>query len=376
MTTVAFIVNGDQQSAMGQRANAFAGLLRNRYDIRIAYRLGRKFLSLLRFIIFLARTKPQLVYVFDMSYSGTLAALVYKWVLGCCLIIDTGDAIYELARSMGRGAIGLWLTRLLENVSFISADRIVVRGTFYQRMLSEIGIEAALINDGADTTRFAPRNTDHLRKRNGLDQALTIGVMGSCIWSEKRRTCYGWELVETINLLQSASVKGIIIGAGSGIPRLKQRCKEYGIEDRVLFFGHVAYDDLPSHLNLIDVCLSTQTNDVVGQVRTTGKLPLYMATGRYVLASRVGEATLVLDEDMLVEYEGINDSAYPQRLADRISALLESPEKLKRGLENVAVAQSQFDYCVLAEKMDVLFATVLQDRSKGKKQLVSKADAG
>jgi hypothetical protein len=51
----------------------------------------------------------------------------------------------------------------------------------------------------------------------------------------------------------------------------------------------------------MDICLSTQTNDVVGWVRTTGKLPLYLAAGRYVLASRVGEAARVLPEEMLVD---------------------------------------------------------------------------
>src|SRR6185295_17446502 len=104
------------------------------------------------------------------------------------------------------------------------------------------------------------------------------------------------------------------------------------IENRITFLDYVPYDQLPRYLNLIDVCLSTQTNDVVGRVRTTGKLPLYMAAGRYVLASRVGEASLVLNEDMLVEYEGVKDTAYPQRLADRVSALLDNPQRLESGL--------------------------------------------
>src|SRR5262249_17100894 len=151
---------------------------------------------------------------------------------------------------------------------------------FHQRMLKEKGIDAFLINDGTDTKQFVPLAAVELRKQCGLDQSLTIGVMGSCIWNEKQETCYGWELIEMLRLLKDARVKAIIIGSGSGIPRLKARSKNYGIEDRVLFLGHVPYDELPSYLNLIDVCLSTQTDDAVGRARTTGKLPLYMATGR------------------------------------------------------------------------------------------------
>lgn len=375
MRKIVFIVNGDPSSAMAERARAFAAELANRYDIRISYRSRRKLISLVQFVIFLARAKPLLVYVFDMSYSGALAASLYKWAAGCYLVIETGDAIYELARSMGRGMLGLRLTRFLENVSFRRADRIVVRGTFHQRLLRERGIDAALISDGAHTTRFAPLDAGEMRKRYGLDQALTIGVMGSCVWSEKQQTCYGWEMVEVLRLLKDAPVKAVMIGGGSGIARLKARCKDYGIEDRVLFLGHVPYDELPSYLNLIDICLSTQTNDEVGQVRTTGKLPLYMAAGRYVLASRVGEAVLVLDEEMLVEYDGVKDCAYPRKLAERVSALLENPEKLKRGLENVRVARARFDYRVLAEEMAALFDMALPTAASSSKRLVSERDA-
>ena len=39
------------------------------------------------------------------------------------------------------------------------------------------------------------------------------------------------------------------------------------------------------HLSIMDVCISTQSNDLVGMVRTTGKLPLYLAYGKYVIAN-------------------------------------------------------------------------------------------
>ena len=352
MITVAFIVNGDQHSAMGERARAFQSHLSNRYDIRVAYRSKRKVSSLVRFILFLARTKPQIAYVFDMSYSGVFAALLYKLVSGSCLIVDTGDAIYELAQSMGRSGIKLWLTRLLEKLSFTASDRIVVRGTFHQRLLAEKGIPAELIRDGVDTNQFAPPSADRVRK---LDRTLTVGVVGASIWNTKLQWCYGLELVETLRLLKDLPVRGIVIGDGSGITRLESLCVRYGIQDRVSFPGRVPYNALPAQLHLIDVCLSTQTNDVVGQVRTTGKLPLYMAAGRYVLASRVGEAALVLNEDMLIEHTGPVDAGYAQKLARKIASLVDNPEKLARGLENISVAKSQFDYSVLAERMAELF---------------------
>jgi glycosyltransferase involved in cell wall biosynthesis len=180
---------------------------------------------------------------------------------------------------------------------------------------------------------------------------LTLGLIGSPVWSKRLGICYGWELIETLRLLRTEDVRGVLIGDGSGLTHLKQLSRRYGIEDRVQFLGRVPYDDLPAHLDRIDVCLSTQTNDLPGQVRTTGKLPLYMAAGRYVLATRVGEAARVLDDDMLVEYNGTLDPHYPERLAERIRTLLAEPERLEAGAKGIQRARTLFDYNVLVGKL-------------------------
>jgi glycosyltransferase involved in cell wall biosynthesis len=363
MRKIAFIVNGGVESAIGQRARAFAAHLADRYDIRIAYRSHNKLLSTVRFIGFLIRNRPALSYVFDMAYSGVIAASLYKTITRDLLIIDTGDCISALARSLGnRGAIGLWLTDLLESISFRSADCIVVRGSFHLDLLRKNQIRAELIHDGVDAGQFAPRNVFELRRQKKLECILTVGMVGTSIWSEKLQMCYGWELVETIRLLGDKPVKGIFIGDGSGIDRLKARCREYGIEDKVLFLGFVPYEHLPLYISLIDVCLSTQTDDIAGRVRTTGKLPLYLASGRYILASRVGEAALVLDDEMLVEYHGVKDSNYPSKLAERILCLLQRRDAIQPSARNVALAREQFDYAVLSERLVAVIERAFHSR--------------
>lgn len=352
MTGIAFLVNGEEHGAIGQRAREFAIRLATRYGIRIAYRAPQKPLAILRFFAFLVRMRPAVSYVFDMSYSGVLGAALYKLLFRNRLVIETGDAIYELARAGGmRGPLGLWLTRRLEGFSLRVADRIVVRGSFHAHWLAGQGIEADVIQDGVDTNQFKPEDVLALRRRLGLDGVLTIGVVGSSVWNDRLQWCYGLELVEAIRLLKDRPVTGVMIGGGSGIERLKARCREYEIEDRVQFWDYVPYDELPEKLNLMDVCLSTQTDNLAGQVRTTGKLPLYLATGRYVLASDVGEAALVLPPEMRVPYVGEMDGGYPQRLAERIAALLAHPAMLRRGAEMKAIAERHFEYTALAEKL-------------------------
>jgi glycosyltransferase involved in cell wall biosynthesis len=357
-----FIVNGDEQSAMAQRARAFAEHLRDRFEIQLAYRTGNKLGALLRFFRLLRSTRPRITYVFDMAYSGVLGAWLYR----CChrnlLIIETGDAIYELMRSSGnRSPLGLWLTRRLEKFSLRIADRIVVRGHYHQEWLQQRGVSSDVIPDGVDTDQFAHVDGRQLRREHQLDGALTIGLVGSSVWSEKLRMCYGWELVETIRLLKDHPVKGVVIGSGSGIPRLEALCRQYGIAEKMLFLGHVPYEQLPSYLGLIDICLSTQSNDIVGQVRTTGKLPLYLAAGRYVLASKVGEAARVLPSEMVVDYDGVKDESYPRKLKERIEWIAHDPSRLKLGEHNVALAKEHFDYKILAERLTRVLDTAVKD---------------
>src|SRR5205085_6962618 len=167
------------------------------------------------------------------------------------------------------------------------------------------------------------------------------GLVGSSVWVPARQTCYGWELVELVRLLKDRlPVRGLLIGDGSGIDVLRKRCAEYGIADRVEFAGRVPYAELPGWLRRGDVWLSTQTNDMIGNVRTTGKLPLYLAAGRFVLASRVGEAARVLPPDMQVEFRGDADADYPNRLADRLIRLFAVGTDFAHRPECVALARA------------------------------------
>jgi len=351
---IAFVVNGACRSAMGERARGFTSHL-HRYDIRIAYRSGNKLLATLRFTSWLVRVRPSLVYVLDIAYSGVLAAGLYKLFTRTPLLIDTGDAISELAKSMGRSNIGKWLTRRLEAFSYWIADLIVVRGSFHRELLQKSGLGAELIRDGVDVAQFAPSDASELRRQRGLDRVFTIGVLGNSVWSERLQMCYGWDLVEVVRLLRQRPIRAVMIGGGSGLEYLRQKCREYGIEDRVDFPGYIPHDQLPRELAMIDVCISTQTNDVVGNVRTTGKLPLYLASGRHIIASRVGEAALLLDDESLVDYEGQRDASYPAKVAARIERLLSCRFPLQPVRKHMDLAREQFDYSVLAPQLAAIF---------------------
>lgn len=379
---VHFLVNGSYSSPMGIRARYFKKFLpRPEIEINIEYRSKNKSMSILIFLKNIYRIKTEIIYVFNTGYSGVLAGIVSKFLWNKKFIVDTGDVAYELARSSsGRNVLVLWLIWLIERIAFRMADVIIVRGSYHKILLQRIGYNRVFhIPDGVDTQFSKPMDVSNLREKLGLKDHLVIGVMGSTNWSPRLKICYGWELLEILKILKGYPVKGILIGDGSGLSRLKERAKEYRIEDNIVFTGWLDYSLIPKYINLFDIAISTQTNNVVGEVRTTGKIPEYLACGRYIIATAVGEAKKIIKENgILVPYHGLKDEDYPARVAHKIMKILSDPSCLDQGIKGVEIAREMFDYRKLCRNLFCIVYEVafpeFKDRTNTRKETVLKID--
>jgi len=307
---------------------------------------------------------PAICYVFDMAAAGVAAAGAYRHLTRTPFIVDTGDAIVDLGRALGRGPLGIFATRGLETYALRAASKIVVRGSYHQILLARRGVRAEFIPDGVQIDQFEPTSPTP----RDPNQPLTIGLVGSTVWVPARQTCYGWELVELVKLLKDRlpdrPARGVLIGDGSGLEILRRRSQEFGVADRIDFVGRIPYDELPAHLNRFDICLSTQTDDAIGRVRTTGKLPLYLAAGRFILASRVGEAARILPPEMLVEFRGSIDPDYPARLAERVTDLVLKGFDFTHRPECTSLAREHFEYDRLAYRLALVLRQAIFNLNK------------
>jgi glycosyltransferase involved in cell wall biosynthesis len=308
--------------------------------------------------------RPDLIYVVDVAYSGVLAGYWAKQLIRCKLVIDTGDVAYELAKSTGRYSTGqLKLIRWIEQLALHQSDHLVVRSSYHKTWLEQQGIQSVVfVPDGVDVSAARPVDASQIRRKLGLDHQLVVGLVGTMSWSERHQMCYGWDIIEALRLLPDRPVKALLIGDGNGRSILAQRAQEFGIADRVIFTGRVPYTELAEYLSAMDVCVSTQSNDLVGMVRTTGKLPLYLAYGKYVIATDVGEASHVLPQvGYLLPYGGIRDDSHPARLATHLSMLLDHPDRLSISVQARQVAEEQFDYRVLAQRIERMCQGLVND---------------
>lgn len=371
---VLVLVNGHPGSAGGTRARGLFEPLQNQGRVDYFYRDFGKIASLRYFFQKISRLKPNLVYVIDTAISGAGAALLARCFRGIPYIVDTGDLGYELAELTGTpGWAGRKMIGFVEASALHLASAIVVRGTFHKEILNQDGFHnVSVIRDGIGAGQPDSMAVSHLRRTLGLEGFLCVGMMGSIKMNPRTNLCYGWDLVEALGALDlKLPVRGLIVGDGDGLPVLRQRAKILGIEERVNFAGRVSYDQVSAYLGVMDVALSTQTNNRVGQVRTTGKLPEYMAAGCYVLATDVGEARLLLPSEMRLPYQAVKDLEYPARLAAKITRLAEA--NLRELDDAVAatqkLAQNELTYSYLSRQLDQVLQSVLKVYNKKHKSL-------
>jgi glycosyltransferase involved in cell wall biosynthesis len=349
---VAVLVNGEEPSALGERARWVARAAGP--GATVAYRAAGRAQAIVSFVRRLSAQRPRVVYLIDTAIA-TVAAGLWARRLGARVILDTGDATAALTRASGHlGPLGRLGAPLFERLAYALAGTVVVRSEELARHVrSLVDRPVVVVPDGFDPTRLDGGNGEQARRRWGVaDDRLVIGVLGSAHWNARRRWCYGRDVVEVVAAARRGDVVGVVLVRGDGLPHLRVLARALGVGDRVVFADPAeGWAQLPG----IDVALSTQTNDVVGRVRTTGKLVQYMATGRFVLASRVGAAAALLPESMLVDYDGAWDDAYFPRLAARVDALGDRGELAAAGAQLIELA-ARFAYPRLMPALGAVLA--------------------
>lgn len=281
-------------------------------------------------------------------------ANVGAWVLGghrSPLIVDTGDTPRHFLDLIGASRLQRVAASALERIGYGRSRRIVVRRDHHARQLRGAGYShVEVIPDGVDLSFFRPHEVEDLRIQLGLDDALTVGIQGNFTWYPQLGGGLGWELIEAMARRPEVPVRAVLIGGGPGVEQLRVLADRHGIADRLHVMGRIPYPDLPRYLSLCDVTLLTQTNDPSSWARTTGKLPGYLAAGRYILATRVGTAADLLPAENLLDYHGSWDPTYPDRLGHRIAELAADPEQTRRRGRELCRLASAFDYDDVARR--------------------------
>lgn len=186
-------------------------------------------------------------------------------------------------------------TRII-SVSQELADKAVELGASRDRI--------AIIENGVDTQRFAPRDRLTARRALGLPEQ---GRLLISIGHLTRRKGYHRVLDVLPSLLRTIpDLRYVVIGRpsleGDAGPSLREQTKRLGLEDKVIWAGEQSPDEVATWLNASDAYVLS--SDFEGCPCSIYEA---MASGLPVVASRVGEVGRMVPEGMGVVFDRPDD---------------------------------------------------------------------
>ena len=245
------------------------------------------------------------------------------------LFLEYNGSEVWMAKHWGRLRLGELLTRC-ERLNLAAATRIFVVAEVERNNLVKAGVppEKIIVNpNGVDVEEFRPGvGRNPVRRELGVsDDATLAGFVG---------TFGPWHgvltLAEAITLLpEDRGLRFLFVGAGMFRDEVERIVSDAGRSQQVIFAGQVEHKKVPALLDACDILLSPHVPMTDGSefFGSPTKLFEYMAMGKAIVASRLGQIAEVLDDEetaLLVEPENA------RQLADAILRLTDSRELRER----------------------------------------------
>lgn len=139
----------------------------------------------------------------------------------------------------------------------------------------------------------------------------------------------------------------MIVGSGSMEQALKEQVETLNLEEKILFVGSVPHNKVPEYIAAADICVAVFKETKVTRCKSPLKIVEYMAMGKAIVASDVGEVRSMLGgSGVLVE----SGKIFP--LAEAVVGLLKNNDAryalAKRAREK---AEQEHDWSITAERL-------------------------
>ncbi|MBI1975958.1 MAG: glycosyltransferase family 4 protein [Candidatus Omnitrophica bacterium] len=236
---------------------------------------------------------------------------------------DWEEKIYLESAKPPSGGIAGWL-RLLERWIPQLAGTVTVASERLRQEAISLGVPESRIGwvpVGADPEVFHPGVDAEIPRRKWGLNGKTVLYLGQL---------HGGQYVDL--LLEAAFFVGqeipdarfLIVGEGYQRSKLQEKAKQWGLPN-VQFCGGVPHQEIPSYIAGADVCVAPFEETEVTLCKSPLKIAEYLAGGKAIVASRVGEVGRMIEEAGVLVPPG-----NAMELARGIVVLLQSPEKRER----------------------------------------------
>lgn len=250
-----------------------------------------------------ARLQPDLLHVFKpLGYAGLAGMALRLFWPRLPLVLDSDD--WE-----GRGGwadvnpyprLWRWFFAWQEGWLARRADVVTVASRTLQTQMWGFGIapeRVFYLPNGPDRL-FRARRQVPIQVQRQLRQELGVGESPLALYVG--HISYGSEvslILEALPLVVEAlpDIHTVIVGTGDGVQALREQAQGAGLGERVVFAGWVDHQHMPVYLAAADLALYPYRDTLVNRAKSPSKITAYMAMGKPIVASAVGETVEYLE---------------------------------------------------------------------------------
>jgi glycosyltransferase involved in cell wall biosynthesis len=278
-------------------------------------------------------------FVYQRYSRANFSGLLLARHAGVPLVLEFNGPEGWVSRHWGTPLRYGALVEEVELLNLKAAEVVVVVSRVLKDDLVARGIDEAriLVNpNGVDPERYSPAVSGQaVRERHSLGHARVIGFIGTFgRWhgAEVLAEAFGLLLERHPELRGRAKL--LMIGSGMMLPSTRQKVTERGLDAEVVFTGLIPQEQGPEHLAACDVLVAPHVANPDGSAffGSPTKLFEYMAMGKGIVASRLGQIAEVLDDGRTALLTAPGD---PEALADGLLRLVQD-DRLREDLGRAA----------------------------------------
>ncbi len=290
---------------------------------------------------------------------SALPALFGAYLLGKPIHYDWDDHEYAIYNFKPPSyTYGLYLNFMEQNIPKL-VDSISYASNRIKNLALKLGFKEDFMREahvGASLSRFNPKvKSGNVLKKYGIDKSkhklvLYLGQLQGGQYAEM--------LVRAARLILNKrdDVRFMIVGGGFDLERLKHIAyDELELNGKFVFTGFVSDEDVPRLVKEADVAVACFEDNSITRAKSPLKIAEYLAAGKAIVASNVGEVPHMLAGNGILTRPGdIRD------LARGIELLLDN-ETLRKELEVKARkrAEEAFNWDVSADNILELYKKIL-----------------
>lgn len=175
---------------------------------------------------------------------------------------------------------------------------------------------------------------------------------------------YAKLFVKAVRMLKNRGIqfKALIVGGGHDLGKLRYQSQKLDLVDDLYFTGFVNHEKVKYYVAASDVCVACFEDNELTRSKSPLKIVEYLASGKAIVASNVGEVPRMLAKTGITVTPG-SESA----LADGIQKYLENPERRREDeIKARAWAEEKYNWTVTATHMQKAYQRAIARHSKSR----------